>query len=235
MYSHRLSNSRGVAILFKRAYNPNIIDSEIDPEGRFLLVKLQHQSETVALINVYAPTQSEIRKQLSFMDTLDALVSDIDAHNIFLGGDLKAHMDEDSAESNSQELPHSVNKQTYINRIKSLNTFLNLTDVWRQRYPNSQKGTFHRGPYSARLDYWFISNHMLPTIAALDISPHPLSDHSMLTLRVGIEELDRGPGYWRFNNTLLEDATFIQDMTAHITSTIQNNSIENPNVAWEWE
>lgn len=56
----------------------------------------------------------------------------------------------------------------------------------------------------------------------------------MLKMVVRLEELDRGPGYWRFNNTLLEDKTFVSDMSAHIRSIINDNLIENPNVAWEW-
>lgn len=194
-----------MAIFFKRAYNPKILNQKTDPEGRFLVVQLQHQSETVALINVYAPTQSELKKQLVFMDTLDSLLSDLDVHNIFMGADFNAHLDNDYSDPNSKGHSQSVNKQTYINRISSLTAALNLTDAWRQRNPNSKKGTIHRGSYSARLDYWFISNHLMPTISPLKINPHPLSDHSMLKLEVGVEELDRGPGYWQFNNTLLED------------------------------
>lgn len=69
LFSHSLSNSRGVLILFKRAYNPKVLNTVTDHEGRFLVVQLQCQTETITLINVYAPTQSETKKQLAFMDT----------------------------------------------------------------------------------------------------------------------------------------------------------------------
>lgn len=86
LYSHGLSNSRGVAILFKRAFNPKIISKIIDQDGRFLVVRIQHQSETLALINVYAPTQAEYRHQITFMDTLESTLADLDAHNVIMGG-----------------------------------------------------------------------------------------------------------------------------------------------------
>lgn len=86
LYSHGLSNSRGVAILFKRGCNPKFITTTADPEGRFLVALLKHHSDTIALINIYAPTQSEPRKQLTFMDTLESTLSDLDAHHILMGG-----------------------------------------------------------------------------------------------------------------------------------------------------
>lgn len=74
-------------------------------DGRFLIIRLQLQSEIVALINVYAPTQSELKKQLVFIDTLDPLISDIDAHNIFMGGDFNVHLDKLPSTPSSQEQP----------------------------------------------------------------------------------------------------------------------------------
>lgn len=56
----------------------------------------------------------------------------------------------------------------------------------------------------------------------------------MLKLEVGIDDLERGPGYWRFNNTLLEDSNFLSEMSSHISSTIDDCTIANPNVTWEW-
>lgn len=72
IYSHGLSNSKGVC-------------NTEDSDGRFLVVQLQHQSEILALVYVYAPTQSKLRNQLAFMDTLDSVLADLDAHNLFIG------------------------------------------------------------------------------------------------------------------------------------------------------
>lgn len=181
IYAHGLSNSRGVAILFKRAFNPQIISKVTDQEGRFLLIQIQRNSEIMALINIYAPTQSEPRLQLAFMDLLDSTTADLDAHNIFMGGDFNAHMDDKPSGPNP-------NKQIYLDRINSLTSALNLSDSWKQRNPNSHKGTFHRGQYSARLDYWFLSSHLLPSVSSFEVDPHPLSDHSMLTIDIGLEK-----------------------------------------------
>lgn len=194
VYAHGLSNSRGVAILFKRAFNPHIVSQEKDQEGRLLLVQIQRQTEVLALINVYAPTQSEPRQQTAFMDILDAALANLDAHNIFMGGDFNAHLDDNPSDSTSNTQTQSNNKQSYVDKIQSLTSSLNLSDSWRHKNPGIKKGTFHRGHYSARLDYWFLSNHLLPSISSFEVIPHPLSDHSMLKIEVGVPQLDRGPG-----------------------------------------
>lgn len=168
------------------------------------------------------------------MDILDSTTADIDAHNIFLRGDFNAHLDANLSQPNANTPSQTSNKQNYIDRINSLTSSLNLTDAWKQRNPTSHKGTFHWGNYSARLDYWFLSNHLLPSISSFEIIPHPLSKHSMFKIDVGMEQLDRGPGYWRFNNTLLQDTKFVSKMSSLIVSTINESSFQNPNTTWAW-
>lgn len=42
-----------------------------------------------------------------------------------------------------------------------------------------------------------------------------------------------GPGYWRFDNTLLVDNTFVQEVRNVITGALDED-LQNPNVSWEW-
>lgn len=74
------------------------------------------------------------------------------------------------------------------------------------------RGTFHRGTYTATLDYLFIPEFLLPSVSAIDIVPEPLSDHSSIHLDFSFASRARGPGFWRFNNLLLSNSTFLQDM-----------------------
>lgn len=43
----------GVLILFKRAYNPQILNTMTDLEGRYIVTQLKRQTETFTLFNVY--------------------------------------------------------------------------------------------------------------------------------------------------------------------------------------
>lgn len=87
--------------------------------------------------------------------------------------------------------------------------------------------------YSARLDYWFIPQHLENHIKSIDIQPTPLSDHSMVILEIRLPNEDRGPGFWHFYKMLLADSTFVQEMRSHIQTTLQDK-FEDPSLTWEW-
>lgn len=44
--------------------------------------------------------------------------------------------------------------------------------------------------------------------------------------------MPRGPGYWKLDNTLLTDPTFVGAVTEHITEVLTED-LENPNSKWE--
>lgn len=52
-------------------------------------------------------------------------------------------------------------------------------------------------------------------------------------MEVGAPTEKRGPGYWRFNNHLLQDSDFIPQMSAHIVNVLAEE-LDNPTALWEW-
>ena len=58
------------------------------------------------------------------------------------------------------------------------------------------------------------------------------SDHSIVLLDISCNTPTKGPGYSKFNNSLLLDETFIQKIKDCINETVQNNNC-NPNTLWE--
>lgn len=50
---------------------------------------------------------------------------------------------------------------------------------------------------------------------------------------MGVSPQERGPGYWRFDNQLLEDSDFVEQMANHLTETL-NEQFDNPMSLWEW-
>lgn len=107
-----------------------------------------------------------------------------------------------------------------------------LSDLWSEKFPNSHRGTFHRGTYSARLDYWMVPSHQVAR-ASIKILPHPLSDHCIVTVEISLSSDKRGPGYWRFNNSLLNDPTFVSEMRTFLDETVAEAE-GDPNIQWEW-
>lgn len=229
--SHGVSNSRGVITLLKRASSWEVTSQTRDLDGRFLSLILEKDGEKLMVSNIYAPTQDHTNSQIDFIDQLEEATSDSLAPNIIIAGDLNLCMNP-SLDKNSS-VPEQVNTR-YRDRIQALSDTLFLTDVWRHLHPTTKQFSFRRSGYASRLDYWLASDHLMNPDTNSTIQPTPLSDHAIITLRIGPKPYPRGPGLWKFNNALLKEP----DYTELINNTIQEiqdaEALENPNSRWEW-
>ena len=68
----------------------------------------------------------------------------------------------------------------------------------------------------------------------IDILPAVCTDHSAIILSF-VPIVKRGPSYWKFNNSLLKDNNFIDQMKERIESILSNNTFaEDPRVNWDF-
>ena len=52
---------------------------------------------------------------------------------------------------------------------------------------------------------------------SIDILPSVNTDHSAVYLKLGaLDEMNRGPSSWKFNNSLINDTTFFDEMSDFI-------------------
>ena len=65
-----------------------------------------------------------------------------------------------------------------------------------------------------RLDYWFISDSLQDDVAKTDIITAINTVHSTVVLEVdSLAEYPRGPSFWKFNNSLVDESNFVQCMS----------------------
>ena len=97
---------------------------------------------------------------------------------------------------------------------------------WRQRTPFKQR----------RLDYIFVSNSLQESVTQIEIIPSVLSDHSAVILKLRPLVGDkRGPGYWKFNNSLINDKQFVSQMNSKIEEYFHEiMEISNPVIRWDF-
>lgn len=233
VFAHGRTNSSGVCILFKPAFSPDISDLVMDPQGRFVILQIQQEKETVTLLKVYAPTRSEHREQLQMTSNLQENLADMEIQSLIMAGDFNIQMDDHDSMDQHVSIHRQSTTDSYTTRLQSLLEDYHLVDAWRRKNPKSTRGTFHRKQYSARLDYFFIPQYLLPDVKSIDILPEPLSDHCAILLDMTISTQTRGPGFWRFNNLLLSDPIFIKGMKDHLRDNLQIK-LSNPNIEWEW-
>ena len=88
-----------------------------------------------------------------------------------------------------------------------------LVDIWRIRNPNSKKFSWkQKSPIIQRgLNYWLISDLLQDGVVKVDIVTAIRTDHHAITLEIdSLNDQQRGPSFWKFNNSFLDDALFVE-------------------------
>ena len=122
-----------------------------------------------------------------------------------------------------------VNSLTQLENILEENDLCDIFGVqnpyvrcfsWRQRTPFKQR----------RLDYIFVSNSLQEPVTKIEIIPSVLSDHSAVILKLRLSVGDkRGPGYWKFNKSFVNDKQFVSKMKSKIEDCFHGTmEISNP-------
>lgn len=88
-----------------------------------------------------------------------------------------------------------------------------LIDIQRMKQPNINKYSYESKPLKmkSRIDYFLIAKHLSQYVRKVDIQTSIAPDHKLVLLSIQWEKLSkRGPGFWKFNNSLLNDENYIQ-------------------------
>ena len=92
-------------------------------------------------------------------------------------------------------------------------------DIWRNRHQNQReftwtgRNTHDNSIIRTRIDKFLVSYSLAPFISKTSIEPYPHSDHDLIQLSIDLTQHGRGPGFWHFNNTLLSDPIFNDEIT----------------------
>ena len=109
-----------------------------------------------------------------------------------------------------------------IKEIEHLCSGNNLIDIWRQLNPQLESLTWRNKPHKTqcRLDFFLISEKLADLVTSCKIFHAPETDHSAISLHLQakIKQQDRGPGFWKFNNLLLRDETYVNELRMNMKS-----------------
>ena len=215
----------GVAVLVSPKCMDEIVSWKKDSNGHVLSILIRVDGADLNVVNIYAPTNLTDRK--SFYNSLHELF--IPASALIIGGDFNSY---DNA---NDKFGGNVSVGSECGSLKA--DFV-LVDAWRKLHPRAREFTWFNHNYSiaSRLDKFFVSKDLFTPDCRCEISPCPLSDHDFVSFVFQIPEaIKRGPGVWKFNNSLLEDKHFC----AIICDLIQSHifyfaSFPSPQDWWEF-
>ena len=112
----------------------------------------------------------------------------------------------------------SISIDARLTDLKSTNF---LRDAWRLKHPRDRQFTWFNFDLSlaSRLDSFLISRYLCAQVISCEIRPCVYSDHDFVYIEFNLNTADcRGPGVWKFNNSLLQDDKFcssVSDLIDH--------------------
>jgi len=213
------SNSRGVGILFSNTFEHEIHNIIKDPEGRYILLDITIHNNRLLLANVYGPNDDNP----TFFRNLFTQIQHFQNSSLIIAGDFNVVQNylKDTINIRGQ---NNRNAQEVVNDMKHE---LDLCDPWRSKNPESKICTWHSKLKQSRIDYFLVAEPMLHEIECVNIKPGYRSDHSLVEVTFNFCDQKRGPGMWRFNNSLLRDRIYVEEMKQCIKNTVEQYRLKN--------
>ena len=90
-----------------------------------------------------------------------------------------------------------------------------LIDIQKVKHPNDNKFSYRSKAMKmkCRIDLFLLANHLRKYVHKADIQSYIAPDHNLVCVFLQWEnEITRGPGFWKFNNSLLKDENFVQQI-----------------------
>ena len=195
---------QGVAFLINNKFKQKV--SEIfQLDGRFIHIQLVDNDKVIDLINVYFP--NHIDERVNFCKQIHGHIPK--SENLVVLGDFNTSL---MPLDRAGRIPHMEDRA-----YKALNTLLNeynLYDIWRSRNPSARIFSWRRVVENyltqSRIDFIFCTKNISPFVRNVYYKHNVFSDHSLVVLHADFSQVERGPGLWIFNNTLLNDSDFVE-------------------------
>ena len=207
------SGQAGVAILVPRDLNLNTRELFVDEAGRIVCLGIAMDRQEILLVGVYAPALDNQVEKCSFLTELRDILLGCNTQRTILSGDFNIKLGNLDTDNTNFKVTRSCTKLT------DLIAEFSLEDAWRSQHPGTRKYTWRRSNplQQSRIDYTFISDVLLNNdVVKTKIDAGVLSDHSFVSIEVQLSAHIRGPGTWRFNNTLLDDTEFTSTVREEI-------------------
>ena len=234
IFCHGTNLSRGTCILLPNE-EIKIVNIEKCNFGRYVGIEIDLNNEDedhLFIMNVYFPTQDQKKDQIQMTKQISEILEKYMDCTLVIGGDFNVCFD-----PVLDKYGDADNFSEYRSSLKGLCDHLNVIDVWRLLNPDVRRYTWRQcNPLrQSRLDYIFTSVHLMYNIQGLEILPSYKSDHSLVKLSLKKRDTHRrGPGFWKFNNSLLQDPIYVSYINEWLEQFIEQYSDEtNKSNVWD--
>ena len=222
-------NSKGLLTLFSNKFK-DIDISIIKENERCLISCLSIDDIFFSIVNVYAPCINTEKTQ--FLGNISTYLDELQQNhisNLIILGDFNIVLDNKlDIISGERHLDNIVNSfKNFVNKLL-------IIDIWRYLHGKKREFTWNKDkPFVARrLDYIFTSENLLPFCKDSNIIKFGFSDHKAVFLNIDFSTFKRGPSFFKFNVSSLNDISLVNAISEEITR-IKNLDLD-PHLKWEY-
>ena len=229
LFSNGTNVARGVCILFDNKIDYRVCKSHSEKEGRFIICELENiddPSKRFTLCNIYGPNTD---RPHFFLDVMAATLEM--SQELVITGDFNLVMDTKLDRKGSDYNPSQA-RETLQNIIEECE----LCDIWRIRNPTETMYSWMRTKpklVASRLDFALVTQGLSSSVINATYIPGILSDHLAFFIVVDQIKQQRGRGYWKFNNRLLHNDTFVDEINQLLAQKLREG--EHLQAADKWK
>ena len=225
-FSNYDTKSRGVGILFNNSFEYKMHNVVKDSNGRFIMLDLTIFNTRFTLAGVYGPNMDSP----DFFINLQRHIEQIGNTTVIIVGDWNVVLD---YKIDTKGLVRQNNPKSQA-QINTLCQDLDLFDIWRLKNPKKSSFTWHsrsKPIKQSRLDYFLVSSDIGDICHKTSITPGYRTDHSMISIEIRFTQQKSGRGLWRFNNSILRDIEYVNEVKQCIRKTLSQYKTKNPETA----
>lgn len=228
VYCEGTNHGRGQIILMRKGFPYDF--TECVNQDRILGITFKTENKSFSIFNVYAPCRD--RETKDFLLHLKNVISLCDSEHKIVCGDFNAVLD-----NNLDIISGERHATSVVDSFNNLTHDCDLHDVWRVFNRDLKEYSWSRRTrdtfIARRLDYILINREALDITSETNFFSVPSSDHRGICIELKITENERGPGYFKFNNSLLKN----QDFVLSINNLIDNFLDDHQNIpaVEKWE
>ena len=219
LFNHGTSNSLGTAFLVANR-NIQVNLHKIIVPGRLAILEFAHEGLDYCIANIYASNQDETSCVEKILEEIYGRDKD---DFILMAGDWNTVLDNIKDKLGGARAHANKKRQALIN---SAMEELGLHDPFRLVNPDSRTYSHvnKRCKTQSRLDFFLVDDNVInfPTCEST-ISHGFRSDHSYVQLKLRGNKINQGKGYWKMNNSLLNDTEYCEGVKNIIDDSASEN------------
>ena len=117
------------------------------------------------------------------------------------------------------------------------NYAFDLVDIQRLQHPRLKKYTYESKALKvrSRIDFFLVTKNLTRYVKKSEIHSSIVPDHYAIYLLLSwTSEISIGPGLWKFNNTLLDDADYVTKIhETYSHARVFYSDLEDKRLLWE--